>query len=152
MFDRSALPNMPDLFRKAVVVFISAILAFFIIASLLIAHSKAQSLTTIKSGTITAGGTFQIVFTGNCPNGVSDPVGCAGGPHTRNGCTIVNNSASNMFVWNSPITGSAPATDLTAITVPPDTAYYCQLVNGKTIQDPIYIDGTTAAAFYAGLQ
>ncbi len=107
-----------------------------------------QPITTIASGTITLGGTFQLVFSGNCAPGSSD-AGCLAQPNVRNGCTIVNNSAHNMFVWPNP---KASATDNKAAQVPPGGSFNCQLFNGKVIQDPIYIDGTTADAFFAGQQ
>lgn len=111
----------------------------------------AQVITSISSSTITSGGTFQIVFPGRCAPGVSDPVGCPSTPLApRNGCTIVNNGTHSMFVWPNPQPG---ATDAKATLIPANGGVFnCQIVTTKILQDPIYIDGTTADAFYAGLQ
>jgi len=134
--------------RAVTLLLILAVL--LVVVTIFSALAGAQSLTTIRSGTITAGGTFQLVFPGNCPNGVTDAVGCpAGAPINRSGCTVTNNSSNNMFVWPNPATG---ATDAKAVSIPAQGSFSCNLANGKVIQDPIYIDGTTAGAFYAGQQ
>jgi hypothetical protein len=124
--------------------------ALAVLVTVFSALAGAQSLTTIKSGTITSGGTFQLVFNGNCANGVTDAVGCTA-PVNRTGCTIVNGGTHNMFIWPNP-NPVASATDAKAISLPPNGSFNCQLVNGRAIQDPIYIDGTTADAFFAGQQ
>ncbi len=123
----------------------------FALALFVASSAFGQVLTTVSSGTITNGGTFQLVFAGKCPNGVQDATGCPAQPTFRTGCTIVNNATTNMFVWPNP-NPVANATDAKSVLLTPGTAFNCQLVNDKVIQDPIYIDGTTAAAFYAGLQ
>lgn len=124
----------------------------WVLIAMLPAAAVAQDLTTMASGTITAGGTFQLVFTGRCPNAVQDPVGCPlPPPPTRNGCTVQNVGTHNIFVWNNP-NPAVNATDAKSWLLAPGSTFNCQLISGKVIVDPIYIDGTTADIFAAGQQ
>jgi hypothetical protein len=100
-----------------------------------ISTASAQVITTHtpvvnSSSTITAGGTYQSVFTKI---------------QGRNGCTIQANGANTLYVFFGPI---ASATHAKSVVLTAGQSTNCNVGNTILI-DQVSVDGTTSDTFYA---
>lgn len=91
------------------------------------------------SGTITATGTFQKVFSAAVPQ-------VSGGPSFRSGCEVQNNGTHTVWVSEGKTAGTA--SESTSRQVAAGGSWYCERA-GVALQGEIDITGTSGDSFYA---
>lgn len=102
--------------------------------AILVSGSAFALDTTNLSGTIAVTNTFQSIS----PQTLS-----------RGGCLIQNNGSNSMWVFFGPI---ASATKAKSVVVPAGQSVSCSTGTAAPVTDQISITGTSADAFYAGVQ